>query len=241
MIVAESGASEPGHSTWSLKEMVYAGLAAILIVVLGAIQIGALMVVFGADPFAESASPLLAVGIMLLEGLIIIPAWVWGPGRHGGGWRRLGFRGFEPKYLLLVILAFVGIMAINGVWSLISSELDLSGQPDMLPMFGEGLSGLALALVLGAGVVPVAEEVFFRGFLYQGLRARWGVLWAVVASSLVFAAVHMIPSVLLPILLMSLLMTWVYERSGSLWTSILLHASINGLAFIAAYLAPSFA
>ena len=103
-----------------------------------------------------------------------------------------------------------------------------------------GLTGLALALVLGAGVVPVAEEVFFRGFLYQGLRARWGVPWALLASSLVFAGVHMIPSVLLPILLMSLLMTWVFERSGSLWTSILLHAAINGLAFIAAYLAPSF-
>jgi len=240
MTVAGSGANEPGNSTWTLREMIHAGLAAILIVVLGAIQIGALMVVFGIDPLAEIASPLLAVGIMLLEGLIIVPAWVWGPGRHGGGWRRLGFRGFEPRYLLLVLLAFVGVMAINGIWSLISSELDLSGQPDMLPMFGEGLTGLALALVLGAGVVPVAEEVFFRGFLYQGLRARWGVPWALLASSLVFAGVHMIPSVLLPILLMSLLMTWVFERSGSLWTSILLHAAINGLAFIAAYLAPSF-
>ena len=241
MTVAGSGANEPGNSTWTLREMIHAGLAAILIVVLGAIQIGALMVVFGIDPLAEIASPLLAVGIMLLEGLIIVPAWVWGPGRHGGGWRRLGFRGFEPRYLLLVLLAFVGVMAINGIWSLISSELDLSGQPDMLPMFGEGLTGLALALVLGAGVVPVAEEVFFRGFLYQGLRDRWGVLGAVMASSLVFAAVHMIPSVLLPIFIMSLLMTWVFERSGSLWTCILLHASINGLAFVAAYLAPSFA
>jgi len=233
--------NEPGQSSWSLKEMVLAGLAAILIVVLGAVQIGALMVVLGADPLAEPASPWLAVGTMLLEGLIIIPAWVWGPSRHGGGWRRLGFRGFELKHLLLVLLAFVGVMAINGAWSLVSSELDLSGQPDMLPMFGEGLTGLALALVLGAGVVPVAEEVFFRGFLYQGLRDRWGVLGAVMASSLVFAAVHMIPSVLLPIFIMSLLMTWVFERSGSLWTCILLHASINGLAFVAAYLAPSFA
>ena len=223
---------------WSLREMVHASLAAIWLVIMGGIQVGVALLLLGANPFSGPASPVLVIAAMLLEGVIIIPAWVWGPGRHGGGWKKLGFRGFAPKYLLYTLLAFIAVMMINVVWTYVSSELDVVGQPDILPMFGGGVGGLALALLLGAGLVPLAEEVFFRGFLYQGLRARWGVGWALVLTSLVFALVHLTPGVIPPIFCMSLLMTWLYERSRSLWTSILLHMMINGLAFIAAYLAP---
>jgi membrane protease YdiL (CAAX protease family) len=102
-------------------------------------------------------------------------------------------------------------------------------------MFGGGIGGLLVALLLGGVVAPVAEEVFFRGFIYAGLRARWGVGWALAVTSAVFALVHLTPGVFPPLFLMGLLLAYLYERSDSLWPSILLHAAINSIAFIGMY------
>ena len=103
-------------------------------------------------------------------------------------------------------------------------------------MFGGGIGGLLLALLLGGVVAPVAEEIFFRGYLYTGMRARWGVGWALAVSSLIFALIHLTPGVLPPLFIMGLLLAYLYERSDSLWPSILLHATINSIAFIGMYI-----
>jgi hypothetical protein len=215
--------------------MLRAGLAALLLLGLGLVQVALIMGLVQLLPSAPSGQRWLAIGAMLLEALIVVPVWVWGPGKHGGGWRSLGLRGFDARSLWRVALALVLVMVINAGWALASRELDLQGQGDVLAMFGSGLGGLVLALILGAGIVPFAEELFFRGFLYPGLRTKWGVVAAALVSSLLFAGAHILPSVLLPIFLMSLLLTWVRERSGSLWPSVLLHSAINGLAFLAAF------
>ncbi len=97
------------------------------------------------------------------------------------------------------------------------------------------MTGLAWALLLGAVVAPVAEEVFFRGFLYAGLRGRWGLGWGLAVSALIFGLAHLMPGVLVPIALLGVVLAWLYEVTGSLWPSILLHMAINGLALVAAY------
>jgi hypothetical protein len=130
-------------------------------------------------------------------------------------------------------LAF--IMVINTIWDIVRRRMGWPGQPDYLPLFGEGLAGLAVALLLGAGVAPVAEEVFFRGYLYTGLRERWGLGWGLVASALLFAVVHLVPGVLPPVFFTGLVLATVYEANDSLWPCIILHGTINALAFIAAY------
>jgi membrane protease YdiL (CAAX protease family) len=97
-----------------------------------------------------------------------------------------------------------------------------------------------MALLVGGVAAPVAEEVFFRGFLYKGLRHRWGVGWALVLSGLVFALVHIVPGVLPPIFVMGVVFAYVFERSGSIWPCIILHGAINSLAFGLAYLQEAF-
>jgi hypothetical protein len=58
----------------------------------------------------------------------------------------------------------------------ISENLYFEGRPAESPM-------------VGAGVAPIAEEIYFRGLVFGYLR-RWGPVAAILGSTLLFVAVH---------------------------------------------------
>jgi uncharacterized protein len=78
-------------------------------------------------------------------------------------------------------------------------------------------------------LAPFAEEVLFRGFLFQWLERRFN-LWAgVVISSLVFSAVHASIFGLANTLLLGVCSALLLRYSRSLWFGVLLHGMWNGL------------
>ena len=80
-------------------------------------------------------------------------------------------------------------------------------------------------IVVGA---PVVEEIFFRGFLYAGLRKRGlGDLLTVVVSSLVFAGFHLEPLRMLVLFPTALVLGWVRWRTGSTGASMVAHGVVN--------------
>jgi membrane protease YdiL (CAAX protease family) len=88
-----------------------------------------------------------------------------------------------------------------------------------------------LATFLAVAVVgPLAEEAFFRGFVFTGLARRWGPWLGAVASALPFAVLHGEVSLMVPAFASGLLFAWVFRRSGSLWPAVLAHAAQNALA-----------
>jgi membrane protease YdiL (CAAX protease family) len=92
-------------------------------------------------------------------------------------------------------------------------------------------------LLLGGGVLaPVGEEFFFRGFLYNSSKRRWGVLAGTLISAVVFAVVHAGPLLMLAIIPIGILLAVAYERTGSLWVPILMHVTFNSLQLLAAKL-----
>lgn len=86
-----------------------------------------------------------------------------------------------------------------------------------------------------ASLGPLVEELLFRGLLLSALLRRMKVSWAVLASALLFALIHL-PGLrwhgyALPALaLLALALAWLRLRSGSLWPSVLAHAVNNLLA-----------
>lgn len=90
-------------------------------------------------------------------------------------------------------------------------------------------------LIGGAVLAPIGEEIFFRGFVYNCARQRLGRGWGLVLSSALFSLVHLGPLVLLPIFLVGVVLALAYERTGSLWVPIFMHATFNGVQLIAAY------
>jgi membrane protease YdiL (CAAX protease family) len=102
---------------------------------------------------------------------------------------------------------------------------------------------LIFALVAGIGA-PIAEEIFFRGFLQTAfIQKFWGFVpqfppdrnyvppvyqrWAaILLCSVLFCLMHSIDH--MPILfVLSVGLGYIYERTGNLWASIVLHALFN--------------
>ncbi len=81
-------------------------------------------------------------------------------------------------------------------------------------------------------VPAVCEEIYFRGFFQTSLRARWGVGWAIVITSVVFAAMHGNVYYFHLYFLLGLIFGWAYEMSGTLWASIACHVFNNCWTFI---------
>ncbi|NVM21713.1 MAG: CPBP family intramembrane metalloprotease [Desulfobacterales bacterium] len=92
--------------------------------------------------------------------------------------------------------------------------------------------GVALFFLVGGLVAPVAEEVFFRGILYGFLR-RWGVVSAIIGSTLVFVLAHA-PSTGLPLIqaVGGLVFALAYEVEGNLTVPITIH-SLGNMAIFA--------
>ena len=83
-------------------------------------------------------------------------------------------------------------------------------------------------------LVPVGEEMFFRGFVYGTLR-RWGVAAGTVLSALFFGAVHQQIVHFLPIALLGVILALLYERTGSLLPAMVVHAVNNLVAVLGAF------
>jgi membrane protease YdiL (CAAX protease family) len=88
----------------------------------------------------------------------------------------------------------------------------------------------ALSVIALAVVTPVAEEIFFRGFVLRGFVNRWGVAPGIVLSAVVFAGLHFQPSVIVPVFITGLLLGWLYWHTGSIWPGIGVHAAQNLIA-----------
>ncbi|MCQ2419262.1 MAG: CPBP family intramembrane metalloprotease, partial [Clostridia bacterium] len=101
-------------------------------------------------------------------------------------------------------------------------------------------------------LVPITEECLFRGLIFGTIHKKSRV-WAYIVSILVFALIHTLPYLLsadkqaaytlkefliasLTYVPAGLALGWAYEKSGTIWASILTHALVN---FIAAFVTVS--
>jgi len=186
---------------------------------------------------AEWTKHLTGMLVSVAELGLLLPIWLFGVHKYRVSWRHVGFRRFDvSRGLSLGCLFLLVSFAFNFVWSLLLLGLaDKQAQPDMLPLFGGGGGGLAVALLAGSLVAPIAEEAFFRGYVFAGLRKYVGFRAAVVLSAALFAAAHILPTSMPPIFVLGVLFALLYDRTGSIWPAAAMHAAMNALAFLASY------
>jgi membrane protease YdiL (CAAX protease family) len=133
---------------------------------------------------------------------------------------------------------FVAYLAILIVATQLLPGLDLEKEQEI--GFSKDTAGMSLLLVFVSLVIipPLTEEIVMRGFMFTGLRARFAFWPATAVVSLLFALAHLggaAEGVLwvaaLDTLVLSVVLCWLRERSGSLWPPIGLHFIKNGIAF----------
>jgi membrane protease YdiL (CAAX protease family) len=191
------------------------------------------------DDFVKYLVALSLLGTLALEGMLLLVVWRFAVAKYRCGWEALGFRHFNLRNALILILVVLSAgVLINYLYavvvSLIGAEsLEPPSQPSPLPFDYElGWASLSLLAFISLIAAPLAEETFFRGFIFIGIGKRFGYAWGAVLSALLFSLAHLQFGALVPIFLLGLLLAWLYARTGSLWTCILAHFTYNSIALL---------
>lgn len=135
----------------------------------------------------------------------------------------VGLYGLNELFYRLTNLVFTNHVNLND--SVISARL-------------EGAPHTTLLIVIF--LAPFVEETLFRGLVFGNLRGKSRVL-AYAVSCALFALLHVWQFVvggrdvtyfllMLQYLVPGVVLAWVYDHSGTLWTSIGLHALVNALS-----------
>ena len=184
-----------------------------------------------------AAGPWRITAIFLITAAVwIVPVYIVAIRKRGARAAELGFArapwGASARLVGTAFLVFFGFAIL---WQMISVHFGIALQPNLLKRFPDGWPGLALALFLGAVIAPIAEETFFRGFLFAGLRKDYPFWIAASVSAVIFAVGHMVPGAILPLCVLGFLFAWLRERTGSIWPSIAMHMLNNALYFVARF------
>jgi uncharacterized protein len=131
-----------------------------------------------------------------------------------------------------VLLAFALMMAFEfgyvALFDVDATNVDDLGEDNFI-------AGFAVAIAVIA-VAPVAEELFFRAFFYRALRTRLPVWSAALIDGLVFGSLHfqgLDSAIILPVIaVFGVGQCLVYERTGSLFAVIAIHAAFNTVAML---------
>lgn len=94
------------------------------------------------------------------------------------------------------------------------------------------LLNLTLISIFIVGVAPFFEEIFFRGFIYPLIKKFLGFKSAMILSSVLFAMLHFSFLAFLPITCIGLFLAYLYEKTGSLFSSIVFHSLNNLMAVL---------
>jgi len=139
--------------------------------------------------------------------------------------------GLSPvAYIASTILA-IGIVYLFSLFPWFNAEESQS--TGFGPYMGTGERAIAfLVLVV---LAPIVEEVIFRGWLYGRLRARMGVVGAILITSTLFALLHFQWNVSVNVFALSVVACVLREITGTIYAGILTHMIKNGVAFYLLY------
>lgn len=184
----------------------------------------------GASVTVTTASAVALIAISLVVyGWDTAAAWFFSvrvAGRRLSAW---GFRLPTVAYFWTIPTALAVVYAVSVLHDMVVHPR----QQDIIGEFPHTTVGVVLFVLLAVIIAPLFEEIFFRGFLFRALASSWGWLPGAAVSAAVFGIAHAQPDVFIPLFTLGLVLAWVYKRTGSLWTSISLHALFNGISVLA--------
>ena len=160
--------------------------------------------------------------------------------RRGLTWADLGLRSPDRSsaHLLWQIPAVMiaGITASALVLTPFGASDDPGGEAIGEDALGTLLAGGPALAVLGlltvAVVVPIAEEVVFRGIVLPALRARYRAAVGITLAGALFAVVHLVPPALPYLLVVGIALCAMAEWYRSIVPGIVLHGVNNAIVSV---------
>ncbi len=101
-------------------------------------------------------------------------------------------------------------------------------QQEVIKLFKKTENPLFIAIAIFSFVVlaPISEELFFRGILYRGLKSSLPYLSGYI-SAFLFAIVHGNVGAFVPLFAFALILSTLYERTGSIIAPMICHGAFN--------------
>ena len=183
---------------------------------------------------------IIVVGTLCLQGAAWPLIWIF-LRQHGLGWRAaFGFRG--PALLRALLLAIGFITVILPVVLLLQflsvHTLEMLGLPaeNQAPVkllaAAESTWSTAYLGVFAIVIAPVAEEFIFRGMLFPFIKQLGYTTLAWCGVSFLFALIPTNLPTFVPLFVLALALTWLYERTDNLLAPITAHALFNTVNYI---------
>jgi uncharacterized protein len=214
----------------------YAGVGFLVALIATLIAVGVVAVATGAG--SDDEGPVFTIVATLMQSLIFVgtavlfASFTRPPKAWHFGVRRTAFRP-AVGWAALGMVSFYVLAAVYS--ALVSPDAEQTVAEDLGA--DEGTFGLIAAGFMVICVAPFAEEFFFRGFFYRALRSRFSVLAAAAIDGALFGIIHYDFSgseallILPPLAVLGFMFCLVFEKTGSLWPVVALHAFNNAIAY----------
>lgn len=262
--VRDTGTSTP----WGVREILITLLIIIaaMVTIFGLLSLvlSALGLTVSGEAERPGARIALVLGQVVLDVIAVGAAAVLSLRKYRLSPRAWGLRGDRPLSIGLCAATLVAAFATLFVYTMVTRALGLdwldpeSNVPEEL---FEQRAVIPFTVFLIVIVAPLAEEMFFRGFVFNGLRGAslagllpgrgqqvernspWikingvgrplGVAGAAIINGLMWASIHGQVGLVLPIAVIGVLFSLLLARTGSLWNAIAVHAAFNLIGVIA--------
>lgn len=140
---------------------------------------------------------------------------------------RLLLLGMAMNLLAGIILTLLGQVPIFSSW--------IEAHAEAMNMLAPAVDPRQMILLVGI-VVPIYEEVLFRGLVFREMRHILPVNWAIILQALLFGVWHASLIQGIYAFLLALVMGRVYLRYQSIWGPIAVHCGFNSASYLLLYL-----
>lgn len=188
------------------------------------------------------------VYVVLAEGLTVAGL-LWFMGKRRITLRALGWNRFRAMYIAYALLGFgvyfVAYLILLSAASALIPSLNINQQQDIGFSQVAGFAQLSVTFLSLVVLPPLVEETLFRGFLFTSFRRRLSLRVALLLTSVLFAAPHLLESEsgsgllwvgAIDTFTLSVVLCYIREKTGTLWSGVLIHALKNGIAFLSLYI-----
>jgi len=154
----------------------------------------------------------------------------------------LGYTIADRRWAMMGVGAGFGALPVAFVIAaLLRPALGSDSLPNLQQYFGSGgeftIFHALTMLLYGGFLVPLTEELLFRGLIFRWLRQRLDFWPAAFVSAAIFGVAHGSPDKAVIAGLLGLPLAWLFEKSRSLVPAILLHQTYNSLALMLTFAA----
>ncbi|WP_299580624.1 type II CAAX endopeptidase family protein [uncultured Sunxiuqinia sp.] len=141
------------------------------------------------------------------------------------------FKLVESRFLyLMIVLLFIFSVGVNKPINNLINQI-FHFKTELSNPFNRPLAILGAVLI-----APFLEEIIFRGIILRGLLTKYAPRYAVIFSALIFALVHGKPLQIWGVFVIGLIFGWIYYKTRSIGTTILLHSVLNLMVQIESFL-----